>query len=65
MLQALAMRAGKVVPKDRLVAEVFDYDYPVGTNAVEVYVTRLRQKLAPDGPAIRSLRGLGYMMDAG
>ena len=63
VLQALASRAGKVVPKDRLVAEVFDYDDPVGTNAVEVYVTRLRQKLAPDGPAIRSLRGLGYMMD--
>jgi two-component system, OmpR family, response regulator len=65
VLQALATRAGQVVPKDRLVAEVFDYDDPVGTNAVEVYVTRLRQKLAPDGPAIRSLRGLGYMMDAG
>lgn len=65
VLHALASRAGKVVPKDRLVAEVFGYDDPVGTNAVEVYVTRLRKKLGTKGPAIRALRGLGYMMDAG
>ncbi|WCT79264.1 response regulator transcription factor [Novosphingobium humi] len=63
VLWALASRAGKVVPKDRLLSEVFDYDDPVGSNAVEVYITRLRKKLAPDGPKITSLRGLGYMMD--
>jgi two-component system response regulator TctD len=51
------------VPKERLASEVFDYDDPVGSNAIEVYVTRLRQKLAPDGPTIRSLRGLGYLME--
>lgn len=65
VLWALVSRAGKVVPKERLLSEVFDYDDPVGTNAVEVYITRLRKKLAPEGPAIRSLRGLGYMLDAG
>lgn len=64
VLWALASRAGKVVPKERLLAEVFDYDDPVGSNAVEVYITRLRKKLAPDGPRITALRGLGYMMDA-
>ncbi len=64
VLYALASRAGKVVPKDRLVSEVFGYDDPVGTNALEVYVTRLRKKLGPNGPNIRALRGLGYMMDA-
>lgn len=64
VLYALASRAGKVVGKDRLVAEVFGYDDPVGTNAVEVYVTRLRKKLGTAGPTIRALRGLGYMMDA-
>ncbi len=63
VLHTLAQRAGNVVPKERLVSEVFGYDEPVGTNAVEVYVTRLRKKLAPDGPAIRTLRGLGYMME--
>ncbi len=65
VLYALASRAGKVVPKERLVSEVFGYDEPVGPNALEVYVTRLRKKLGPAGPTIRALRGLGYMMDAG
>ena len=64
VLWALVHRAGKVIPKERLLAEVFDYDEPVGPNAIEVYVARLRKKLAPDGPAIHSFRGLGYMMDA-
>lgn len=64
VLYALASRAGKVVGKERLVSEVFGHDDPVGTNAVEVYITRLRKKLGPSGPPIRALRGLGYMMDA-
>ncbi len=63
VLVALASRAGKVVPKDRLVAEIFGYEDPVSPNAVEVYVTRLRKKLGDGGPIIRNLRGLGYMME--
>jgi two-component system OmpR family response regulator len=63
VLYALASRAGKLVPKKRLLSEVFGYDDPVGNNALEVYITRLRKKLGPGGPTIRSLRGLGYMMD--
>ena len=62
MLLHLAINSGKVVPKDRLAAQVFSFDDEVGPNALEVYVTRLRKKLAPDGPTIRNLRGLGYML---
>lgn len=64
VLYALVTRAGKVVSKERLISEVFGYDDPVGTNAVEVYIARLRKKLGTSGPQIRSLRGIGYMMDA-
>jgi two-component system response regulator TctD len=63
VLYGLASRAGKVVPKERLANEVFGFDDPVGPNALEVYVARLRKKLQPEGPAIRNLRGLGYIMD--
>lgn len=63
VLERLAMRAGKVISKDRLNAEVFGYDEPVAPNAIEVYVARLRRKLEPDGPAIRTIRGLGYVLD--
>ncbi|OJU17611.1 MAG: DNA-binding response regulator [Sphingomonas sp. 66-10] len=62
VLLHLAINSGKVVPKDRLAAQVFSFDDEVGPNALEVYVTRLRKKLAPDGPTIRNLRGLGYML---
>ena len=64
VLERLAARVGKVVTKDRLTSEVFGYDEPVGPNAVEVYVARLRKKLEPDGPEIRTVRGLGYMLVA-
>ena len=64
VLERLASRVGKVVTKDRLTSEVFGYDEPVGPNAVEVYVARLRKKLEPDGPEIRTIRGLGYMLVA-
>jgi two-component system response regulator TctD len=65
VLEALATRAGRVVPREMLIGEVFGFDEPVGGNAIEVHVTRLRGKLAPDGPGIRTVRGVGYMLDAG
>ncbi len=64
VLDALATRAGQIVPRETLQAEVFGYDEPVGPNALEVNITRLRGKLAPDGPAIRTVRGVGYLLDA-
>lgn len=63
VLERLVAKAGKVVSKDRLSAEVFSFDEPVAPNAIEVYIARLRRKLEPDGPAIRTMRGLGYLLD--
>jgi DNA-binding response OmpR family regulator len=51
VLEVLMTRAGKLVSKERLIAEVFGFDEPVGPNAAELYVARVRQKLGPDGPA--------------
>ena len=53
-----------MVPKERLAAEVFGFDEPVAPNALELYVARLRRKLEPDGPQIRTVRGLGYLLEA-
>jgi two-component system response regulator TctD len=63
VLEGLLTRAGKVVPKEKLAGEVFGFDEPVAPNAIELYVARLRRKLEPDGPQIRTIRGLGYMID--
>ena len=64
VLERLAARPGKIVSKERLAAEIFGYDEPVAPNAVEVYVARLRRKLEPDGPEIRTVRSLGYLLTA-
>lgn len=65
VLDALAARAGQIVAREILLGEVFEFDAPVGPNAIEVHITRLRAKLAPDGPEIRTVRGVGYFLDAG
>ena len=64
VLETLMGRPGKVIPKERLSAEVFAFDDAVTPHALEVYVGRLRRKLLPSGPAIRTVRGLGYMIEA-
>lgn len=65
VLERLAARPGKLISKERLAAEIFGYDEPVAPNAVEVYVARLRRKLEPEGPEIRTVRGLGYLLSTG
>lgn len=63
VLETLAVRAGRVVTRDQLTDEVFSHDEPVAPNAIEVYVARVRRKLEPDGPPIRTIRGIGYMIE--
>ena len=64
VLTVLISHAGKLVPKSRLIAEVFGFDDAVAPNALELYVARLRQKLGEDGPNIRTVRGLGYLLES-
>ncbi|WP_213980308.1 response regulator [Sphingomonas sp. dw_22] len=64
VLEVLMGRPGKIIAKERLSAEVFNFNDAVAPNALEVYVGRLRRKLMPNGPVIRTVRGLGYMIDA-
>jgi len=59
----LLAHPGELISKDRLAGQVFDFDEPVGPNAVELYVARLRQKLRPHGPTIRTVRSLGYILE--
>lgn len=63
LLQIFLADRGKVVAKERLFERMFSFDdSEVGLNAVELYVARLRKKLAGSGIAIRTLRGLGYQL---
>jgi len=63
LLRYLMSNAGKVVSRQRLLSNVWNYGFDPGTKIVEVYVRYLRQKLGSDGPAtIRTVRGVGYML---
>ena len=64
LLELLARRVGNVVSRADIVAHVWDDNHDPFTNAVEVYVNRLRGKIdrAPWPPLIHTRRGAGYML---
>ncbi|ALJ09062.1 MAG: response regulator [Brevundimonas aurantiaca] len=62
-LRVLASRAGQVVDRELLAAEVFPQDEAPSLNALEIHVGRLRRQLQPDGPAVTNIRGRGYRLD--
>lgn len=63
VLEILMQRAGRVVNKEQLIEYMYDFDHEVTYNAIEVTMHRLRSKLTPAGVAIRTIRGLGYLLD--
>jgi len=63
LLEILLMRAGRVVSKAQMVNHLYGFGDDVADNAVEVNVYRLRKKLEPLGCEIRTVRGMGYLMD--
>lgn len=62
LLEILATNAGKVVVKERLMNQLFNFDESVSINALELHISRLRRKLEPSNVKIGTVRGVGYMM---
>jgi two-component system OmpR family response regulator len=63
LLEILLRRAGRVVAKDRLVDHMCEWGEEVSTNAIEVYIHRLRKKLGDSDVIIATVRGLGYCLE--
>jgi len=63
LLEVLLARRGQVVAKEALLEKLFGFEEEVGVNAVEIYVHRLRKRLEPAGIRIRTVRGLGYLLE--
>lgn len=64
LLEMFLQRPGQLVHKDRLVDHLCEWGEEVSSNAIEVYVHRLRKKLAPGGVKISTVRGVGYCLEA-
>jgi two-component system response regulator TctD len=62
VLELLVVRAGATVPKAVLTTSVFGFNDEANPNAIEIYVHRVRKKLAGSDVGIVTLRGIGYTL---
>jgi DNA-binding response OmpR family regulator len=59
LLHFLLVHVGEVVSRERLLSEVWGYDFDPRSNVVDVCIRRLRRRLGPDAP-IETVRNAGY-----
>lgn len=59
LLHFLMTHNGQVVSRERLLSEVWGYDFDPQSNVVDVCIRRLRRRLGPDAP-IETVRNVGY-----
>lgn len=63
VLWELMTPPGRVVSKRVLSEKLSETDGALGDNALEAFISRLRKKLSGSGAGIRTLRGLGYVLE--
>jgi two-component system OmpR family response regulator len=66
LLEFLTRNAGRTVSRARIAEAVWNYHFDTETNVVDVYINYLRKKVAPGplGAVIRTVRGVGYRLEA-
>jgi two-component system response regulator TctD len=65
LFEVLLAAPDRIFSKDQLCDRLFSYAESVSDNAIEVYVGRLRKKLAGSAARIETVRGLGYRLTTG
>ena len=63
VLWELMSPPGHAVSKRELSDKLTSFDDALGDNALEAFISRLRKKLAGSGASIRTLRGIGYLLE--
>lgn len=63
VIELLMLKEGKVVTKQQIIDHLYGWEDASNSNAVEVFIYRLRKKLEPTGADIRNVRGMGYLME--
>ena len=63
LLCELLTPPGRVISKRELAEKLSDFDDLLGDNALEAFISRLRKKLQGSGAGIRTLRGIGYVLE--
>ena len=65
VLEYLLRQIGRVVSKQQIIDAILPWGDELTVNAVEVYVSRVRLKIGDAGVQIKTIRGFGYMLEAG
>jgi two-component system OmpR family response regulator len=63
VLELLLLREGRVVTKQQIADHLYGWEETSSSNAVDVFVYRLRRKLEPSGVDVRTVRGMGYLIE--
>lgn len=63
LLEALAMRADRVTSRAQLIEALCDWDQELTDNGLDIAIHRLRRKLEGSGTGVRTIRGLGYLLE--
>jgi two-component system alkaline phosphatase synthesis response regulator PhoP len=63
LLQYLLEHRGRVLSRDRLLTDVWGYQYTGGTRTVDVHVRRLREKIPLLATALSTVKQFGYKLD--
>ena len=64
LLEYLLRSPGRICGRMAIVEKVWDYDFDPGTNLVDVYIMRLREKIDAgfERKLLHTVRGVGYVM---
>ena len=64
LLEFLLRRAGQVCGRGAIIEHVWEYNFDPGTNLVDVYVMRVREKIDADfeRKLLHTIRGIGYVL---
>ncbi|MDR2013294.1 MAG: response regulator [Rhodanobacter sp.] len=65
LLEALAARLDRVISREQLIEALCGWDTTLTDNGLDIAVYRLRRKLEGSHVRIRTVRGLGYLLEAG
>ena len=63
LLKMMLLNAGIVLSRDKIMDQVWGFDYEGESRTVDMHIKTLRQKLGKGGSAIKTVRNVGYVMD--
>ena len=63
VLEVLMSRHGRIVSKDQIIDSISDFNNDLNPSTVEIYIHRIRKKLETTDVSIRTVRGVGYILE--